>query len=83
MKKNYLGPKQHPLLFGPDVVHLQPFSVLSDVGVGMEASWTCGQHWIEDQWVRRHLTLPHRPSGALSSYPSYQAGPSCMEGIQY
>jgi hypothetical protein len=35
MKKNYLGPKRHPPLFGPDVVRLWPFPALSDVGVGM------------------------------------------------
>ena len=32
---SYLGPKQHLLSFGPNVVHLWLFAVLSEVGVGM------------------------------------------------
>jgi hypothetical protein len=35
MKENYPGPKQHPSSFGPNVVHLRLFAVLSDVRVGV------------------------------------------------
>jgi len=52
---SYLGPKQHQLSFGPNVVHLQLFAVLSKVGVGMDMESEggsvvkgggCHCHWL-------------------------------------